>query len=130
MTERTNTNKPRGRPPLSPGGASDSTKVSYFFPNDLLTRIKAKGRKLGLTDSNVVRGVLEEFLDRFQAASDLGAVLLELDDDPVSQFLRRAAEVHGLDPYSVVRTVLRKHLPEYIREGTEQNKRLSDSSSQ
>lgn len=127
MPEPKNTNKVRGRPPLSPGGASDSTKVSYYFPNDLLARIKNKGGKLGLTDSNVVRGVLEEFLDRFQATNDLGAVLLELDDDPVSQSLRRAAEVHGLDPYSVVRTVLRKHLPEYIREGTEQNKKLSET---
>ncbi len=113
----------RGRPPLDAEGGS--IKKTYWMENWLVSAIKDKAHDLGISDSEVIRGVLKENLAGYgeDAGGKQRTVSLSLED-PVGRTLRMAADTYGISAEAALRMVLMRSLPTFVAEGKQLSEQL------
>lgn len=113
----------RGRPVLNE--ADPTVKVSYFFTQGLLARIKRRAHDLGLRDSEVVRGTLTEFLHQFRPDETGDRVTIPLTGTDISKAIARAAKAWELSAEAVVKMALLRGLSDITKEGEALKKGLA-----
>lgn len=118
----------RGRPTLTEDERGH--KVSYYFTRELLEKIKERSHALGTTDSFVIRSVLDEHVENFRrGGKDSERVVVGLDDQ-LGRGIVLASDLYGIDPHAVVRTLLFKALPDFLKEGKKKRAELEEQQGQ